>query len=95
MTAITQTRRPWKLRLALLGELAHSGRTIAVLGEMRELGKTEGLLHQQVGEFVATHGVDVLIACGKLGMQNWERGESGWNGRVAGYRRTFGRGGFR
>jgi UDP-N-acetylmuramoyl-tripeptide--D-alanyl-D-alanine ligase len=43
-----------------------SARTIAVLGEMRELGAEQSQAHVEVGEYVAEHGVDVLLAVGEV-----------------------------
>jgi UDP-N-acetylmuramoyl-tripeptide--D-alanyl-D-alanine ligase len=44
----------------VLGE-SPATRRIAVLGEMLELGKEAERLHRQVGEYAASHGVDLLI----------------------------------
>ncbi len=58
---------PESMRAALgVLALAH-GRKIAVLGDMRELGDDEDMLHRAVGERVATTGVDLLITVGTLG----------------------------
>lgn len=52
---------------ASLEVLSHaSGRTIAVLGDMGELGAEEASLHYQVGEAVAEFGIDVLFTAGEL-----------------------------
>ena len=42
-----------------------SGRKIAVLGDMFELGADEEALHRRIGGVVAESGVDILIAVGK------------------------------
>jgi UDP-N-acetylmuramoyl-tripeptide--D-alanyl-D-alanine ligase len=55
-----------KAAIALLAEMANGGRTIAVLGDMLELGAEEQAMHQDVGTYVATHGISVLVACGGL-----------------------------
>ena len=39
-------------------------RTVAVLGEMRELGETARAGHQEVGEVAATLGIDVVVVVG-------------------------------
>ena len=54
--------------LATLTELEpeSGGRRIAVLGDMRELGETEVVAHQDLGREVADAGVDVLYAFGAL-----------------------------
>jgi UDP-N-acetylmuramoyl-tripeptide--D-alanyl-D-alanine ligase len=44
----------------VLGE-SPAARRIAVLGEMLELGHAAGLLHRQVGQYAAGHGVDLLV----------------------------------
>lgn len=43
-----------------------SGRKVAVLGDMKELGKDELALHKEVGAYAKEKGVDVLIAVGPL-----------------------------
>jgi len=59
---------PASLRNALktLVALDVSGKKIAVLGDMLELGKREGELHREVGEFIASLDVDMLLLSGKL-----------------------------
>jgi len=52
--------------LETLAELRMSGRTIAVLGDMFELGPDEAELHAGVGRAAAASGVDVLVAVGAL-----------------------------
>lgn len=42
------------------------GRTIAVLGDMGELGENEEQLHYEVGQYVAEKQVDVLFCAGTL-----------------------------
>ena len=42
------------------------GRKVAVLGDMKELGKDEIALHREVGAYAKDAGVDVLIAVGPL-----------------------------
>jgi UDP-N-acetylmuramoyl-tripeptide--D-alanyl-D-alanine ligase len=55
-----------KAALLTLGELHVSGRRIAVLGDMLELGETTEQLHTQVGA-MAAQKLDVLITVGELG----------------------------
>lgn len=42
------------------------GRTVAVLGDMGELGENEKQLHYEVGQFAAEHKIDVLFCAGTL-----------------------------
>ena len=42
------------------------GRTIAVLGDMGELGENEKKLHYEVGQYVSEHRVDILFCAGTL-----------------------------
>lgn len=41
-------------------------RSVAILGDMGELGKDEAALHEEVGTFAGTCGVDLLICVGTL-----------------------------
>jgi len=50
--------------LHTLAATATAGRKVAVLGEMKELGKDARDLHEQCGRTVASSGVDLLIAVG-------------------------------
>ncbi len=52
-----------KAALDTISTITTEGRKIAVLGEMRELGKYSESEHQKVGEF-AVNNVDILIAVG-------------------------------
>lgn len=42
------------------------GRKVAILGDMGELGVNEAALHEEVGTFAGTCGIDVLICVGTL-----------------------------
>jgi len=42
-------------------------RKVAILGDMRELGYTAPQLHQEIGRYAMTLGIDALIAVGELG----------------------------
>jgi UDP-N-acetylmuramoyl-tripeptide--D-alanyl-D-alanine ligase len=44
-----------------------SGKTIAILGDMLELGEESSALHRQVGAHLAKRGIDRLITLGKGG----------------------------
>ncbi len=53
--------------LELLGGWPTSGRRIAVLGSMKELGPAAEVLHRQVGCQVVENGIDLLIGVGSGG----------------------------
>ena len=56
--------------LAMLAQLAprSNRRSVAVLGEMKELGDRAAELHAELGEAAARSGVDLLIGVGPLAM---------------------------
>jgi len=56
-----------KAALQTLVELDTDGKKIAVLGEMRELGKESERGHEEVGEAAAAFGIDHLIGIGEMG----------------------------
>lgn len=56
-----------KAAIKLLSELGAGARTIAVLGDMLELGPNAFDLHCEVGAYLAHQGIGYLIACGTLG----------------------------
>lgn len=58
---------PSSTRMALqtIGSLERSGRKIAVLGDMLELGDKSAELHREIGELVARMRFDLLVAVGK------------------------------
>ena len=57
---------PLSMRAALDDLATHetTGRRLAVLGDMLELGPAEDELHRDVGAYAATAGVDVLVTVG-------------------------------
>ena len=55
--------------IELLVQLGARQRTIAVLGDMLELGPETKSLHRAVGTFLAGQGITHLIACGTLGRE--------------------------
>jgi UDP-N-acetylmuramoyl-tripeptide--D-alanyl-D-alanine ligase len=59
---------PASMRVALehLVERAGGGRTVAVLGEMAELGSDAPRYHDEIGEFARALGVDVIVGVGEL-----------------------------
>jgi UDP-N-acetylmuramoyl-tripeptide--D-alanyl-D-alanine ligase len=58
-----------KAAVNLLVELATGARTIAVLGNMLELGPESPMLHQEIGAYLAGRDVSLLVACGTLGRE--------------------------
>src|SRR5687768_16888354 len=60
------------------------GRTVAVLGEMLELGDGAGEAHRDVGRRAAEAGVDVLVVVGERASQLAEgaRRTPGWRGEM-------------
>jgi UDP-N-acetylmuramoyl-tripeptide--D-alanyl-D-alanine ligase len=59
---------PLSMRAALddLASQTPSGRRVAVLGDMLELGPEEEQAHRELGTYAAAAGVDVLVAVGPL-----------------------------
>ena len=55
--------------IQLLAELGATQRTIAVLGDMLELGPNARQMHHTVGAFLAGRKITELIACGVLGSE--------------------------
>ncbi len=62
---------PSSMRAAIdmLVELGLGKRTIAVLGDMRELGSEAESMHRDVGRYLVSRGVSRLIAAGPLGQR--------------------------
>jgi UDP-N-acetylmuramoyl-tripeptide--D-alanyl-D-alanine ligase len=58
---------PVSMRAALedLADRSEGRRTVAVLGEMAELGEASDAYHREIGQVVTTLGVDVLVAVGE------------------------------
>ncbi len=56
-----------KAAVELLAQAGENRRTIAVLGDMLELGPNAADMHEEVGGFVARHGIDYVVTCGALG----------------------------
>ncbi len=58
-----------KASLSVLAELGKDKRTVAVLGEMRELGERSDELHKSVGKYAAKLGIDCLYTYGEHAME--------------------------
>ena len=58
-----------KAAIQLLAELGRGKRSIAVLGDMLELGADTKRMHREVGAFLAAQGIGHLLACGVLGRE--------------------------
>jgi UDP-N-acetylmuramoyl-tripeptide--D-alanyl-D-alanine ligase len=60
---------PASMRAAidLLVTLGARARTVAVLGDMLELGSATHVLHREIGAYLAKKDVTHLIVCGSLG----------------------------
>ena len=58
-----------KASIDLLHELGAGTRSIAVLGDMLELGADAAALHREVGAYLAQRGIAHLITCGPLGRE--------------------------
>ncbi len=56
-----------KAAITLLKELGNGKPTIAVVGDMLELGKGARAMHRDVGAYIADQSVSSLIVCGDLG----------------------------
>ncbi len=56
-----------KAAVQWLAQRGAEGKKIAVLGDMLELGPSAAQFHEEVGAFVAQHGIDQLVTCGVLG----------------------------
>ncbi|MCR5737037.1 MAG: UDP-N-acetylmuramoyl-tripeptide--D-alanyl-D-alanine ligase [Eubacterium sp.] len=54
-----------------------SGRTVAILGDMFELGKDEEALHYHVGRVAAREQIDLVICIGKLSVKIAEGAKTG------------------
>ncbi|MCR5744067.1 MAG: UDP-N-acetylmuramoyl-tripeptide--D-alanyl-D-alanine ligase [Lachnospiraceae bacterium] len=63
---------PSSMKAGLFLLVKASGRRIAVLGDMGELGPDERALHREVGEYAAGLGLDALFLCGELSKEIME-----------------------
>jgi UDP-N-acetylmuramoyl-tripeptide--D-alanyl-D-alanine ligase len=63
--------------LAYLAERAEGRRRVAILGEMRELGRTGPQYHQEIAQALAEYGVDEVLAVGDLARLYLDEGVPG------------------
>ena len=56
-----------KAAVELLVELGAGTQTVAVLGDMLELGAQSSAFHLEIGAYVAARGITSLVACGAFG----------------------------
>ncbi|QDT42413.1 UDP-N-acetylmuramoyl-tripeptide--D-alanyl-D-alanine ligase MurF [Gimesia alba] len=58
---------PVSMRAAcqVLKDWAGLGKRVLVMGDMLELGAESNRYHQEIGELIATSGIDLLFVCGK------------------------------
>lgn len=68
---------PMSMRASLDVLKNASGRTVAVLGDMAELGEQELLHHYEIGAYAAKVGIDVLFCVG-VRSREMERGAREW-----------------
>ncbi|MCP9454689.1 MAG: UDP-N-acetylmuramoyl-tripeptide--D-alanyl-D-alanine ligase [Nitrospira sp.] len=56
-----------KAAIRLLAQRGQGRKTIALLGDMLELGSAAASMHEEVGVFVAEQGISQLVVCGSWG----------------------------
>lgn len=54
------------------------GRKVAILGDMKELGKEEEKLHYEVGQYARAQGIDLIIGVGPLALELAKGAEGLW-----------------
>ena len=57
---------PTSVRASVSSLAKFEGRKVAVIGDMKELGKNENELHFDTGKFIKDKGIDVVVAVGEL-----------------------------
>lgn len=73
--------------LKVLKDYKSTGRKIAVLGDMLEMGEFAERLHQEVGQFAGEVGIDIVYAIGTLAQSIYE-GSQKYTGTKAFYYET-------
>lgn len=57
---------PTSVRASIDTLAKFEGRKVAIIGDMKELGKNENALHFETGQYIRDKGIDVVIAVGEL-----------------------------
>ena len=60
---------PASMRASLDVLALATGRRVAVMGDMKELGENEEQLHFETGEYAARKGIDTIVCIGPLACQ--------------------------
>ena len=83
----TYNANPESVAAALLTLKRATGRKIAVLGDMRELGEASVNAHREAGKMAAEYGIDMVVAIGAFSKEITEGASSGGlsPGRVMGF----------
>ncbi len=64
----TYNANPSSLRAAIeVVSEAASGRLVAIIGDMLELGEQSGMFHEEIGTLLASRGFDLVVGIGELG----------------------------
>ncbi|MCL2588977.1 MAG: UDP-N-acetylmuramoyl-tripeptide--D-alanyl-D-alanine ligase, partial [Oscillospiraceae bacterium] len=63
---------PSSVRASLTSLAGLSGRRVAVLGDMGELGPDAPTLHREIGETVGQHKIDCLVCVGEMSAHTYE-----------------------
>jgi UDP-N-acetylmuramoyl-tripeptide--D-alanyl-D-alanine ligase len=58
--------------LAVLGSASGTGRRIAVLGDMLELGPAASSLHHELARTIMSEDIDLVFCCGPLMRALWD-----------------------
>ena len=71
---------PVSMKAALELLMHAQGRTVAILGDMFELGEREKQMHGEIGAYAMKSGVDVLLCVGRLSESMYEEAMKAWDG---------------
>lgn len=76
---------PASMKAALDLLASASGRKVAVLGDMFELGENTGQMHGEIGAYAVAKGIDVLACTGRLSRNMYEKARESMPGEKDGY----------